>query len=144
MSIELINRIKKDRLIATKNGDEQLKNFLGVILGELDRNRGTKELDDTLLTTVINKIRSSTKENIALCAGSGIEPSEFNFQLEVLGRYVAEVTMLSVEETRYEIEKLISGGVNNIGAIMKAIKSLPFAIDNAVASKVARELLNGK
>lgn len=144
MSVELINRIKKDRLLATKNGDEQLKNFLGVILGELDRNRGTKELDDALLTTVINKIRSSTKENIEMCGKNNIDPSEFNFQLGVLGGYVAEIVMLSVEETRHEIEKLIHGGATNIGAVMKAIKSLPFPIDNAVASKVARELLGGK
>jgi uncharacterized protein YqeY len=141
MSTELINRIKKDRLFATKNSDEALKNFLGVILGELDRNRGTKELDDAVLTAVINKIRSSSKENILLCSKSGGDVTEFNYQIEVLNRYVEEIKLLSEEETRYEIEKVIAAGANNIGSVMQAVAKLPFPIDKAIASKLARELL---
>jgi len=118
MSIELINKLKKDRLIATKNGDEALKTFLGIILGELDRNRGTKDLDDAALTTVINKIRSGAKENIELCKSSNIDASEYNFQLDVLNKYVTEVIMLDIDETRKLVEKVIADGATNIGLIV--------------------------
>ena len=136
MSTELLNRIKKDCLIATKNGDEKLKTYLGVLVGEIDRSRGTTELDDTVVAQCIKKMRSSAKENIGYPSS---DKAEFQFQLDVLNGYIKEETVLSAEDTRILIEALIADGANNVGMVMKGVEGK--GVDKATASRIAMELL---
>lgn len=41
--MNLLEQLKSDRISATKSGNQELKSVLGIILGEIDRMRGTKE-----------------------------------------------------------------------------------------------------
>ena len=136
MSTELLNRIKKDRLIATKNSDEKLKTYLGVLVGEIDRSRGTTELDDTVVAQCIKKMRSAAKENLGYASS---DKAEFQYQLDVLNGYIKEELVLSEDETRSIIAGLIADGASDVGAVMKGIAGK--AVDKATASRIAKELL---
>jgi hypothetical protein len=48
MSSEIISTIKLDRIAAMKARDEKTKAALSILLGEIDRNLGTKTLTDEL------------------------------------------------------------------------------------------------
>jgi hypothetical protein len=136
MSTELLTQIKKDRLLATKNGNDKLKTYLGVLVGEIDRSRGTTELDDTVVAQCIKKMRSAAKENLGYPSS---DTAEFQFQLDVLNGYIKEETVLSEEDTRILIDALIADGANTVGMVMKGINGT--SVDKAIASSIAKEIL---
>lgn len=139
MSTELIGILKKERLVAMKAGDEQVKSVLSVLLGEIDRNRGSKELDDTLAMSVAEKMISSIKENVAIAVANGTDKSDFESQIAIIRKFVPEKVLMSEDDTRELIRSIIAAGANNIGLVMKGIGSAQ--VDKGLASRITRELL---
>ena len=139
MSIDLINKLKADRLAATKASDHQLKTLLGTVIGEIDRNKGNKQIDDSVAVSSIKKMISAINENIAIGLKHGYPVDSYDYELRIMKSYVPDVVVLSEEETRKLIGDLISSGAANIGAIMKGIGSNP--VDKALASRLAKEML---
>lgn len=139
MSTELIGILKKERLVAMKAGDEQVKSVLSVLLGEIDRNRGSKELDDTLAMSVAEKMISSIKENVAIAVANGTDKSDFESQIAIIRKFVPEKVLMSEDDTRELIKSIIAAGANNIGLVMKGIGSAQ--VDKGLASRITRELL---
>lgn len=136
MSTEIINAIKKDRLLATKNSDEKLKTTLGVLLGEIDRNRGVKELDDTLAIKVAEKMVGSIRENIAKY---GADPIESQREIDVIIKYIPVRVFLSEEQTTELIKSTMDAGTMKLGDVMKSFGDR-VDIDKKMASSIAMKL----
>ena len=136
MSMEIINTIKKDRLFATKNSDEKLKTTLGVLLGEIDRNRGVKELDDTLAIKVAEKMVGSIRENIAKY---GADPIESQREIDVISKYIPVRVFLSEEQTTELVKSVMGAGTMKLGDIMKSFGGRT-DIDKKMACGIAMKL----
>lgn len=138
--MSIIEQLKSDRTSAIKSNDSELKSVLGIILGEIDRQRGTKVLDDSVAISSIKKLIAATNENITLAKKSGIPAEKYESDLVILKKYVPDVQLLSEEETRKLVADLIASGANNIGLVMKGTAGK--AVDKALVSKIAKEMLD--
>lgn len=133
MSTDIINAIKKDRLIATKNSDEKLKSILGVLLGEIDRNRGVKELDDTLAIRVAEKMVAGIRENVAKY---GVDQVAAQYEIDAIVKYIPVRVVLSEADTTNLINAIMESGVTRLGDIMKSFGDRA-DIDKKLASSIA-------
>lgn len=136
MSTDIINAIKKDRLIATKNSDEKLKSTLGVLLGEIDRNRGVKELDDTLAIKVAEKLVAGIRDNVAKY---GVDQVNAQYEIDAITKYIPVRVVLSESETTALINSIMESGVTRLGDIMKSFGDRT-DIDKKLASSIAMKL----
>ena len=122
----LQEKIKQDLKKAILNRDLGKKEILRVLLGELDRYG--KVIDDNVTLTVIKKMHQNAKD------------MNENTEAVILNEYLPK--MLNNDELYILIEDLIDKGINNIGAIMKELKSNYNGMyDGKRASEIIKELL---
>ena len=122
----LQEKIKQDLKKAILNRDLGKKEILRVLLGELDRYG--KVIDDNVTLTVIKKMHQNAKD------------MNENTEAVILNEYLPK--MLNNDELYILIEDLIDKGINNIGAIMKELKSNYNGLyDGKRASEIIKELL---
>jgi len=128
----LIEKIGKDfkDAYAAKNMDK--KNFLGVLKVEVTR-KSKEPADDDVIAGIKSMIKNHKKS-----LEETQTPSLTNFELEILEEYLPQ--SISEEEVDKIIEEAISGGANNMGAIMGAFKGLE--VDRKMVSQKANQKLN--
>lgn len=135
--MNLLEQIKSDRIEAMKEKNEIKKSILSVLVGEIDRNRGAKELTDDVVIASVVKMCKSCEETIAMLP-DGSDVSEQKAQLQILSKY--RPVLKSVDETREIVTSIIANGANNMGMVMKELKSHA-GIDMKIASAITKELL---
>ena len=140
MGSELINRIKTDRITALKSKDEKTKGALVILLGEIDRNLGSKDLTDELALSVISKMCKNLEESISMVTKAGQDASGDQGKLEVISRY-RPMIMDAVATT--ELVAQVRAGLPtedqaNIGKVMMALKPYASKIDMKLASALVR------
>lgn len=136
MSTDIINLIKKDRLVATKNSDANLKSILGVLLGEIDRNRGVKELDDALAIKVAERMIAGINENMTKY---GADKTTSQYEIDAISKYIPVRVILSVDDTTVLIAGIMASGITRLGDIMKSFGSRT-DVDKKLASSIAMTL----
>jgi uncharacterized protein YqeY len=140
MSSEIISTIKLDRIAAMKARDEKTKAALSILLGEIDRNLGTKTLTDELAISVINKMCKTFEENIDTFTKAGKDFTDDKNKLEVISKYRPSV--MGADATRGLVAQIKAGlspeDQGNVGKVMAALKPYASRIDMKVASAIVR------
>ena len=130
--ITLQERINKDLKEAMITKDAKLRDYLRVIISEF--NRVGKDLSDEAVKKELSKLRENAK----------IMGNEY--ELKVLRNYIPD--KLSEDETRIIVTNIIKANniesMKEMGKFMGILKLYPEAplIDNAVASRIVKELLS--
>lgn len=139
----LLETIKKDRIEAIKAKNEPVKSVLTVLVGEIDRNRGNKELTDEVVIATIVKMCKSSEETIAMLPKDA-DTAEQKLILDILSKYRPQLK--NAKETRDIIMSIIERydavkiGSSNFGIVMKELKSHT-GIDMKIASGIVKELM---
>jgi len=136
MSIE--QKIKTAFLEAYKQKNMDLKNFLGILKGEIDnlkKNMMVDELSDSETIKYLGKFQKTLKENIQL---TGDE--KYQIQLDVVESFLPKE--LTKEEINQKLDELIISGVTTLGEVMKAFSTL--SVDRKVLSEITKEKLQPK
>jgi len=130
-------KINEDYMIAFKEKNQQKKNLLSVVKGEIqtqEKNTGVENLSDELVMKILNKMAKSLKESfvidnpeISKAAGE---------ELAIIEAYLPKA-MTDAEITK-KVQSLITDGATNMGEIMKAFASLP--ADKKVVSQIYQSL----
>ena len=131
----LQSQIRENMVAAMKSKDREVVDLLRVVAGEFGRemNNGI-ELDDDRVIAILRKMSENAKE-----LGNHNE-------VEILKKYPPE--MLGENQIKTIIGGIIAknsySGIQDMGKVMKEIKSLPTAsqIDGKLASQITRELLS--
>ena len=131
--MELIKQINTDFMTAFKAKEMEKKNFLGVIKGEVQaqKGRGVEPTDENVIK-VIKKIEKSLKE---------VNTDEAKLELSYLEPYLPK--MLSEEETKKLLDEFVSTQESvNIGSIMKHFNSnYKGVVDNKIVQTLAKQIL---
>lgn len=139
MESVLILQIKEDRIRAVKAHDRKTLKGLSILLGEIDRSRGTKDLTDELALSVVTKLCKAFEDNLRMCATSGLISPEDQDKLEVIGKYRPKT--LTDGETRALVEKIKTElGTTDVSKIMAALKPFAPSINLRLASNIVRGL----
>jgi uncharacterized protein YqeY len=134
MTIE--NQINQSFLSAYKNKDMNLKNFLGIIKGEMEnvkKNIMVDSLPDAETMKILAKFVKGIKENI-----QHSNDPKFQWELSIVQGFMPKE--MSRDEIEQKISELVSNGASNIGEIMKAFTTL--AADKKVVSEIAKSKLS--
>ncbi|MEK6828510.1 MAG: GatB/YqeY domain-containing protein [Nanoarchaeota archaeon] len=129
---KLLEKINSDFTAAFKARETEKKNFLGVLKGEVTREK--KEPADA---EVIAKIESMIKNNNKSIEKSGVS-SLSDVELGILESYLPK--QMTEEEIDIKLKEAIDGGANNIGAVMAAFKGLP--ADMKLVNQKVKQTLN--
>ncbi len=126
-------QINEDYMTAFKEKNQQKKNLLSVIKGDIqtqEKNSGVENLSDELVTKILNKMAKSLKESfvidnpeISKAAGE---------ELAIVEAYLPKA--MSDAEITEKVQSLIANGSTNLGEIMKAFASLP--ADRKIVSQI--------
>lgn len=145
MASELIDRIKADRLEAVKTGKDFEKSVLSVLLGEIDRFKGSKELkgaepsDKEAISSVVKMCKAS-EDSIVMMEKAGIDVSLPKAQLELLSKY--RPTFVSEEDTKALITKIKEDLADefkaDFGKIMLGIRLSGLNVDLKLASQLIK------
>lgn len=139
----LIEQIKADRMTAMKEKNEKVKSVLTVLVGEIDRNRGTKELTDELAVQSVLKMCKACEETIAMLP-EGSDVSEQKTELEILNKYKPSV-MDTVKLRNIIMDYISNENANRVivqfGSVMKELKKYGNTVDMKVASVIVKELI---
>ena len=139
----LIEQIKADRVIAMKEKNEKVKSVLSVLVGEIDRNRGTKELTDELAVQAVIKMCKACEETIAMLP-EGSDVSDQKAELAILSKYKPSV--MDAKKLRDIILDYIANENANkvtvqFGSVMKELKKYGNQVDMKMASVITKELI---
>ena len=118
----LYDQIKADRITAMKNKDEDRKRVLSVLLGEVDRNRGAKELTDEVVLAAVKKMVKAATENIEILGEQNPAAEEHKKDKALLEAFLPKA--LSLDEIRKIMQDLKGKHGGNNGAIMKEAKEI--------------------
>jgi uncharacterized protein YqeY len=140
----ILEQIKSDRINAIKNKIDTEKSVLTVLVGEIDRNRGSKELTDDVVIATVVKMCKAAEETIAMLPKES-DVTEQTETLRILSKYRPQL------KNAVETSKIIMGiidnhnandgvGSSNFGKVMKDLKNIA-GIDMKIASGIVRELL---
>jgi uncharacterized protein YqeY len=128
----LKEKIDADFIAAFKAKETEKKNFLGVIKGEIQTASGRADYkgEDTVLA-IVKKMEKSLNE---------INTESSKLELSYLAPYLP--TLMSEEEVRSIVSKLIVDGKSNLGLIMKEFSTTYKGLaDNKIVSQITKELL---
>lgn len=133
MTIE--QKINLQFMTAYKEKNMDLKNFLGVLKGEMEtqkKNIKVDTLSDEESIKILNKFAKGIKENIQIS-----NDEKFHKELEIVESFLPKE--LTREEIEQKIDELISYAVSNIGDIMKGFAQL--SADKKIVSEIAKSKL---
>lgn len=135
---ELLTRIKKDKMIATKDNQPIKKDVLGVLLGELDRNKGARDIDDSVVEKTIKKMVTSITEMI----NAGRDVEKLTQEKDILNSYLPQRVVASRDDISQLIDVAISNGATSIKDLMALVPTWTSGgldIDRAIVSSLAKE-----
>ena len=145
----LIDRIKKDRIIAMKEKDGFTKTILTTLIGEIEmvgKNNGNRKTTDDEAVKTIQKFKKNTEFTIESLQGSHNwqncqgEVEELIDEVSIYEGYLPK--MMSEEDLTKLISDMIDALPNpNIGMIMGQLKKSGYAYDGKTASKIIKEQL---
>lgn len=110
----LIETIKKDLLIARKDGDKVQSSLLSTLVGDAERegkDKGNRQPTDAEVQAVAVKFLKSAKQNLELT-----DRPEFQIEVEILERYTPKA--LSTEELQRIIKDQIDVHGPNKGKVL--------------------------
>lgn len=149
--MSLMSNIKEDAIKAMKSGDKlrlsTLRSLSAAVSKAETSGKQRKELDDAGVIAVLRKEMKTRRESAEIyrTADQSERAQQEDKEADVISEYLP--VQLSEDETRSVIFEIISSkdlssaGARGIGMVMKEVKSRS-DIDSALASKIARELLN--
>lgn len=144
----MITKLKKDKMMARKNGEKLKISSLDSVLVECDKARiqNKKDLTDDNVLSVIKKVVTEFKETAEMYNGYGKtqERDEHIQKAEILESYLP--TQLTKEQIESEVTSIISqtnaSSMKDMGKVMSALKSkFGAALDMGIASKLVKENL---
>lgn len=142
--MSLLETIKADRITAMKERNEIEKSILSVLVGEIDRNRGSKQLTDEVVIASVVKMCKAAEETIAMLPKDS-DVTEQKGTLRILSKYRPQLK--NSVETRKIIIDIIDKhnsnegiGASNFGKVMKDLKAFT-GIDMKLASTIVKDLL---
>jgi uncharacterized protein YqeY len=133
MTIE--QKINSQFMTAYKEKNMDLKNFLGVLKGEMEtqkKNLKVESLTDEESIKILNKFAKGIKENIKLS-----NDEKFYKELAIVESFLPKE--LTRDEIEQKVNELISSGASNIGDIMKGFAQL--SADKKIVSEIAKSKL---
>jgi uncharacterized protein YqeY len=133
----LYEQVKASRITAMKEKQETRKRILTVLLGEIERSKGSKEITDEVVISAVRKLVKAANDNIVLLAAGHPLAAEAQQDKIVLEEYLPQ--MMSEENTRALMALLKDKHSGNMGMIMKEAKTVP-GVDMAVASKILKNI----
>lgn len=127
----------KKRMIKAKKEDKDKANAFIMLVDTAQKIAKEKKenVNEKHIEAAAKKLVKMAKESVEF----GIEKSKK--EIEIYKEFLPK--MLGKEETTKIIEDIINKGSDNIGKIMKAIKTRE-DIDKSLASKIVKEILNKK
>lgn len=139
----LLTQIKKDRMMAKKDGNEKTYESLTTLFSEIQRMDKTDQEKDDMVQKVIVKSVKSLKEMIE-ATGSG-DTSGFEQEIEILSAYLPQ--QMSDDELKTLIETLAkeegAESPRDMGKIMKRLSTeYKGQYDGKVASQLVKEVLS--
>lgn len=133
----LYEQIKTSRITAMREKNEIGKRILTVLLGEIDRSKGSKEINDEVVISSVRKLLKAANDNISMLAAEHPLSVEAQQDKGILEAYLPQ--MLSEEDIRSTMVLLKDKHSGNMGMIMKEAKAIP-GMDMAVASRILKNI----
>jgi uncharacterized protein YqeY len=139
----LMNKIREQQLQARKNGHACAALFT-TLLGEamkVGKDNGNRETTDAEVTAIVKKFIKNIDETIAVLSPAdthriSILQDEKSWLQPLLPQYMSE------DQLKAFVKARISEGMNNMGAVMKALKDAHDGqYEGAMASVITRSLL---
>jgi hypothetical protein len=144
--MKLIEKIKQEQLKARKNKDKFKAGILTCLYSEaniIGKNNGDRQTTDEECIKCITKFKKGTNDNIRILRDLGKNARDIAPLLQEVGFYdeFLPKQMTKSELTEY-IKETIALGANNIGAVMKVMKTeINGQYDGKMASGLIKELL---
>ena len=137
----LYEKIQQDRIQAMKDKNEGVRRVLSILQGEVDRNKGVKEINEDTVLATIKKMIKNAKENIGKWGPGHAASVEAQEDIGVLRGYLPPGTVedLSEEELRKILSDLKEKHSGNQGLVMKEAKVIP-GVDMTLAAKVYKTI----
>ncbi len=137
----LLMELKKDRVLAKREGNEKKYQYLTTIVSEIQRMDKPDQENDTKVQAVITKSVKALKEMIKVSESS----EEFQNEIDVLSTYLPK--QLSEEELKELIQVFIAevGAFNmsDMGKVMKRLsEEYKGLYDGSIASSIVKEELS--
>jgi len=142
--MQLIDRIKADRLAAMKARDRTRANLLGTLASQAAKE--AKQPDDATVIRTVRAFLKGVDETIAALEQAGRSHEQQDAKKAILEAYLP--AMLDEAATRAAVDAAIAETgatyAKAMGKVMGALKAgHGAAIDMALASRLARERLQG-
>ena len=139
----LLTQIKKDRMLAKKNGNEKTYESLTTLFSEIQRMDKEDQEKDDMVQKVIVKSVKSLKEMIE-ATGSG-DTSPFEEEIKILSEYLPK--QMDENELKALIETLVkeegAESPRDMGKIMKRLSTdYKGQYDGKAASQLVKEALS--
>lgn len=113
-------------------------------ISEEEKKPGAKELDDEAITAILKNFRAKRISNADIFFKAGREDlgNKEMHELSFIEMYLPDY--YSEDQTREEIQKIVDSLENpSIGSVMKVVSQFP-EFDKKIASRIAKEILNGR
>ena len=144
--MSLLEQIKKDQFEARKNKESLKATLLTTLFSEASmkgKNAGRDTTDEETVQ-VIQKFLKGINETIGYLEKGGSESDEalatVVAEKAILEAYLPK--MVSADELEQVVGGLVASGLNNMGAVMKALKEkFGSSLDGKLASKVVSAAL---
>jgi uncharacterized protein YqeY len=136
----LEKRIEADFLKAFKERNTEVKSLLSTVKGEMQtakKNLVVENLSDEESIKILSKFAKNLKETLRTLApidGMGESISKTSNELVIIESYLPK--QMSEADINEKLDELISGGVTDIGSIMKAFATL--SVDKKLVSELAK------
>lgn len=132
----LIEDIKARRISAMKSGVERDKRMLSILLGEVDRQRGSgKDIgDDTVIAAVRKMVNDAQKTEVLLGPGHP-DLAELHLEMGVISVYLPKG--LSAEDVASAVAAAKAAYPGDTTAVMRHLKTIP-GMDMRLASQLVK------
>ncbi len=137
--------LKKAKMVALKNKDENAQNVLGVVIGayqkaEADKRAKNQEMTDADMVSILNKVLKELEDEKKMyeSANRQEEVEADAAQMEIIKSYLPK--MMSEEEIREVISGLEDKSIK--GIMMAFKKDYAGKADMSAVSKIAKEFQN--
>jgi len=136
----LEKRIEADFLKAFKERNTEVKSLLSTVKGEMQtakKNLVVENLSDEESIKILSKFAKNLKETLRTLApidGMAESISKTSNELVIIESYLPK--QMSEADINEKLDELISGGVTDIGSIMKAFATL--SVDKKLVSELAK------
>lgn len=141
MENKVLEKIKNDQLQARKNKDSFKASILTTLIGEIvsiGKNAGNRETNEEETLKLISKFKKGVQDTLALIKTGDI--SRYKTEIEIYDVYLPN--LMTNDELKEVIRKIISEGSINMGDIMKELKANYAGLyDGKIASSIIKEVL---